>query len=188
MTFHVPEYYRQRDGQYATTADDGNNGTFVLDKPAPSKGKIHCVASDGGGWERVTVSVGKGRQPSWELMEHIKAQFWDEEDAVYMVHLPKSLKSNKHPHKLTLWRPACEQMPLPDASLLTGRPGDVLHSFTCQMLRQGPTGKSFLVKFDDGTEVWLPLSQVKVGDVFDEDMVEVQIPAWLCQDKGLLAA
>ena len=56
MTFLVPEKYRVKTGPVASTAQDGNNGAFVI-KSIKLKTPLYCIASDGFGWEHVSVSV-----------------------------------------------------------------------------------------------------------------------------------
>jgi hypothetical protein len=63
--------YRQRDRRvlemYGSFGDEGN-GVFNL--PCPRTGVfLHCVASNGGGWDHVSVSL-PNRCPNWIEMEH----------------------------------------------------------------------------------------------------------------------
>lgn len=129
MSFHVPELsritslYAKVNGwpeQIATNAGDGNNGLFVM--PAPLIGrkiakprkrtKLVCIASDGLGWEHVSVRVllvgnprRNGRCPVHEELCFVKNLFWDEEDCVVHYYPPASEYVNCHPDVLHLWRP-----------------------------------------------------------------------------------
>jgi hypothetical protein len=109
MTFHVPETCRKRlpptERLYSTSAD-GNNGAFDL-----GMGML-AIASDGGGWEHVSVSF-SNRTPTWKEMAQVKSIFWDAEDCVVQYHPPKSRYVNFHPHCLHLWRPTAIEMPQP---------------------------------------------------------------------------
>jgi len=85
LSFHTPEKYRyQIPGR---PAGDATNGAFWI--------KLKCgqhafvIASDGLGWEHVSVSR-KDRPPSWDEMCQIKALFWDDEDCVLQYHPPRS--------------------------------------------------------------------------------------------------
>jgi len=83
--------------------------------------EICCIASDGGGWQHVSVSFGQRstRCPSWEVMCAIKDLFWEPEDAVIQIHPPKSDYVNYHPGCLHLWR--CtdgREQPLPPSILV----------------------------------------------------------------------
>jgi hypothetical protein len=74
--FKIPNEYRIRDGVLGSTDESGNNGTFTI----PFESFIlHVIASDGQGWEHVSVSLSH-RTPNWREMCFIKDLFWDEED------------------------------------------------------------------------------------------------------------
>ena len=111
MSFHVPENFRLREGPMATTLLDGNNGVFML------RPHLAAIASDGLGWEHVSVSR-QERCPTWEEMCKVKALFWDEEDCVVQYHPPKSEYVNRHPYCLHLWRPTLERLPRPNPKLV----------------------------------------------------------------------
>lgn len=77
---------------------------------------LQCLASDGFGWEHVSVSViyishqGHSRQeqrcPTWQEMCYVKELFWDDpEDVVIQYHPPKSEYVSQHKFCLHLWRP-----------------------------------------------------------------------------------
>jgi hypothetical protein len=111
MTFYVPNRYRVTTGPYATDESSGNNGAFLI-KIATSAEAIRCVASDGEGWEHVSVSFPR-RTPTWEEMAFIKALFWEPEDCVVQYHPPESDYINCHPRVLRLWRPVDKEIPRP---------------------------------------------------------------------------
>lgn len=109
--FHVPDNRRICAGPLRSTSADGNNGAFVvarLIKVGPIAKRLvrfTCIASDGEGWEHVSVSR-PDRCPTWEEMSRIKSKFWDPEDAVIQIHPPESTYVNNHPYCLHLWRKA----------------------------------------------------------------------------------
>lgn len=110
--FHVPEELRIRD--HPTLGSDtsyGNNGAFRI----LYHGKVlQCIASDGEGWEHVSVTIaGSRRTPSWNEMSYIKNLFWDKEDCVIQYHPPESEYVNNHPGCLHLWRPINVKIPNP---------------------------------------------------------------------------
>lgn len=116
MTFHVPNMMRIRDGQLGSTNAIGNNGAFLV----KLKNGQHfiVIASDGMGWEHVSVSR-KDRCPTWEEMCQIKAIFWDDEDCAVQYHPPKSEYVNNHPYCLHLWRPTgSQQIPMPPSYMV----------------------------------------------------------------------
>lgn len=116
MAFHVPEQYRVQQGQLASSRLDGNNGAFVI-RSQKLKYPLSVIASDGLGWDHVSVST-PVRCPTWQEMCFIKDLFWDEEDAIVQFHPPKSLYVNNHPFCLHLWRNQFNPVVLPDPILV----------------------------------------------------------------------
>lgn len=117
MTFKVPEKFRLTTGPMRSDKTYGNNGMFLV-RTLKFKREFKVVASDGAGWEHVSVSL-HDRTPTWEEMNFIKGLFWDEEDLVMQLHPPKSDYINNHKYCLHLWRPINQAIPTPD-SLLVG--------------------------------------------------------------------
>ena len=75
---------------------------------------FRCHASDGGGWEHVSVVPLSGKGiPTWEVMCAIKEMFFKDEEAVMQIHPKKSEYVNVHKNCLHLWRPTDAEMPLP---------------------------------------------------------------------------
>ena len=119
----VPEKYRFTDenNDFGTTEFDGNNGLFLIKIGSDI---FQCIASDGMGWEHVSVTKRtKNRNvyslPSWEEMCFIKDLFWSDEDTVIQYHPKKSEYVNNHPYVLHLWKPTNIELPIPN-SLLVG--------------------------------------------------------------------
>lgn len=106
--FKVPEYARVVRGPMKSTKEMGNNGAFVI-RSCDKGWFLAIIASDGMGWEHVSVhaenGMGKQRTPSWTEMCQVKDLFWDEEDVVVQFHPKKSEYVNCHPNTLHLWRP-----------------------------------------------------------------------------------
>ena len=75
------------------------------------------IASDGAGWEHVSVSL-KNRTPNWAEMCFIKDLFWNEEDCVVQFHPPKSEYVDNHPNCLHLWKPIGKQIKTPPSILV----------------------------------------------------------------------
>ena len=148
MAFRVPERYRltpqimAKSGMPMTLASieqDGNNGVFMFNTPLPGRVRYArkriqaiCIASDGFGWEHVSVRLSMtsnsrfSRLPTWEEMCYVKGMFWDAEDAVVQIHPPESSYVNCHPSVLHLWRPIGVVLPLPDPMMVgpITNPGD----------------------------------------------------------------
>lgn len=108
------EPYRIRVGMMATAT--GHNGAFRI-KRIGAGGYLQVIASNGEGWEHVSVSM-SDELPSWSDMCHIKDLFWNEGDAVMQLHPPKSEYVNNHPYCLHLWRPTEGEIPLPPSILV----------------------------------------------------------------------
>ena len=111
---HVPEKYRVTKGRFGSDISYGNNGFFEV--PFTNRDAF-VVASDGEGWEHVSVSF-TSRTPTWSEMCKIKDLFWDEGDVVIQYHPAKNQYVNNHPHCLHLWRPVHEQIPTPPRILV----------------------------------------------------------------------
>lgn len=82
-----------------------NNGVFKVFVNGRS---LFCVASDGGGWEHVSVSPCNRKRntyPTWEEMSAIKDIFFNPDECVIEYHPPKSEYVNNYPYCLHLWRP-----------------------------------------------------------------------------------
>lgn len=115
--FRVPEKYRVLGGPFGTTAADGNNGVFYVPMPhgvVASSAIFAIIASDGEGWEHVSVHVeGLLRAPLWHEMCLVKSLFWCARDCVMQLHPPESDYVNVHPHTLHLWRPNAPDVKIP---------------------------------------------------------------------------
>ncbi|RQP58000.1 hypothetical protein DF159_20875 [Burkholderia ubonensis] len=100
----------------ATSAGMGNNGVFIFQL---LRNELRAIASDGAGWEHVSVSL-IDRCPTWDEMCVVKAIFWDAEDCVVQYHPPQSDYVNCHPYCLHLWRPVGASVPRPPKFLVGG--------------------------------------------------------------------
>lgn len=125
MSFRVPNDNRLRTGALASTEADGNNGAFFIPFRRGRRGVgkhgrpagLWIIASDGHGWEHVSVSA-PNRCPSWAEMCRVKSIFWEPEDVVVQYHPPASQYVNNHPHTLHLWRPIHSTIPVPPPILV----------------------------------------------------------------------
>lgn len=110
MTFHVPNKFRVKTGQMGSDETFGNNGAFEV--TLRHNQKVFVIASDGAGWEHVSVSR-KDRCPTWDEMCQVKALFWDDDDCVVQYHPARSEYVDNHKTCLHLWRPVGVQIPIP---------------------------------------------------------------------------
>lgn len=113
MAFHVPNEFRCRSkaiyGNYASDGSIGNNGCFSL---RIDEKEFHVIASDGRGWEHVSVSL-ENRIPTWTEMCKIKNIFWDKDDCVIQYHPAEKDYVNIASNCLHLWRPIEITIPTP---------------------------------------------------------------------------
>lgn len=121
--FKVPERLRIKYGELASDESYKNNGAFLLQIDLFTVAL--CIASDGEGWEHVSVSLCKRKSlesikrcPFWHEMNTVKDVFWSEDDVVIQLHPPKSNYINNHPYCLHLWRPTGQNIPIPHYSLV----------------------------------------------------------------------
>lgn len=112
--WHYLNKFRVRNGQFGSDPSDGWNGFFCL---IINGLKVKVIASDGGGWQHVSVSIHDSTfTPSWAVMCIVKDLFWNDEDAVVQFHPSKSEYVSYHDGCLHLWR--CtdgREMPRPPA-------------------------------------------------------------------------
>lgn len=111
MTFRVPNAYRIRRGPMASDEGNGNNGAFFI-PGRPGRPPFTVVASDGEGWEHVSVSL-PDRSPTFEEMCFIKDRFWSADACVMQLHPPRAEWVNNHSRCLHLWRPVGQVIPAP---------------------------------------------------------------------------
>jgi hypothetical protein len=106
----APERFRVTSGMYGTTPEAGNNGLFMV-KLARNQ-TLRVICSDKLGWEHVSVSR-QDRCPLWDEMCAVKELFWDHEDTVMQLHVPRSSWISNHPNCLHMWRPLDLEIPRP---------------------------------------------------------------------------
>lgn len=108
------EKYRIRDGQLASSRFDGNCGAFRIPFHGVTFG---IIASDGLGWDHVSVSL-PDRCPTWDEMCHVKDLFFSPDECAVQYHPPRAVYRNHHQFCLHLWRPQDGSMPLPNPILV----------------------------------------------------------------------
>lgn len=113
MTFKTPEKFRV----YVSGLAAGNDTNGVFFCKLRHNQEVRVIASDGAGWEHVSVSR-RDRCPTWDEMCQVKDLFWDEDDCVVQYHPPKEDWVNNHPNCLHLWRPVGVELPRPHALLV----------------------------------------------------------------------
>lgn len=121
MTFHVPEKYRVE--PKGMPKGDAHNGYFVI--PLKHQQRLTIIASNGMGWEHVSVSR-RDRCPTWAEMCQIKDMFWDDTDCVVQYHPPHSEYVNNHPNCLHLWRQVGVEFAMPPSFMVGDKDRGVL--------------------------------------------------------------
>lgn len=102
-------------GSLDSTDADGMNGAFVLIRAGKM---LMCISSDEGGWEHVSVTDQTTRKaqkvcPTWNDMDFVKRAFWDDDETVMQLHVPRVSWINEHEGCLHLWKPVGREIPLP---------------------------------------------------------------------------
>ena len=126
MVFKVPESNRVAVPKSHPAYDtaNGNNGYFNLvyvDKKTQRKTKLFVVASDGLGWNHVSVSIvikKIKRCPTWEMMCFVKSIFWSPEDTVIQYHPPEKDYVSFHDYCLHMWESQNQTIPAPDSLMV----------------------------------------------------------------------
>lgn len=111
--FKVPERFRVQVPGYPP--GDDQNGCFVIQ--LKHQQKLRIIASNGFGWEHVSVSR-SDRIPTWDEMCQVKDLFWGPEDCVIQYHPPASEYVNNHERCLHLWRPIDQAVPMPPSIMV----------------------------------------------------------------------
>lgn len=99
-----------------TDSTYGPNGAFLLLHPASIYPMLFVIASDGMGWDHVSVTCKDARRcPTWEEMCWVKDLFWDKDEVVIQYHPAEKDYINNHPYCLHLFKPqGVFPVPLPE--------------------------------------------------------------------------
>lgn len=112
---HDAEKFRLTNaGAWSSRAADGNNGGFSI--PC-GEATLRVIASDGMGWDHVSVSL-HDRCPTWAEMDFVKRMFWQDNETVMQLHVPRHMHVNCHPHCLHLWKPQGKRILLPPPEMV----------------------------------------------------------------------
>lgn len=122
--------FRVRIGALGSDDSYGLNGAFMIPflgsrlpgMTAPvlrvisSSGKEwHDMGLDPPVWEHVSVSL-QARCPTWEEMDFVKQLFWNDDELVLQLHVPREKHINRNNFCLHLWKPVGVEIPLPPPS------------------------------------------------------------------------
>jgi hypothetical protein len=105
-----------------------SDGIFLIDHFKIIGYKLFVIASNGFGWEHVSISIRDyrskkaikpvARTPNWSEMCFIKQLFWHDDESVMQLHPPKSEWINNHNYCLHLWKPIGIEIPLPPSIMV----------------------------------------------------------------------
>ena len=113
---------------------DETAGMFMVPSPVDG-GLLAVVASNGDGWDHVSVSR-PNRCPNWPEMEHIAALFFADDETAMQLHVPASDHVNNHPYCLHWWRPHSVPIPRPNALMVGVKDAGLLSTETAAILRR----------------------------------------------------
>jgi len=91
-------------------------GAFVMLSPI-DKRQLRIIASNGDGWDHVSVSL-INRCPRWAEMEMVKRAFFLPGEVAMQLHVAEADHISVHPYCLHLWRPHIGAIPLPPAAMV----------------------------------------------------------------------
>lgn len=109
----TPEIEEARDPAYSSKLHGFKGVFFFKHKGATLK----VIASDGEGWDHISVSLGH-RCPSWSEMCIIKDIFFNPDEVVIQYHPAKAEYINCHPHCLHMWKPQGVDLLVPPGILV----------------------------------------------------------------------
>jgi len=96
----------------------GDKSAGVFNVPILSDGHfVRVIASSGGGWDHVSVSL-PDRCPNWEEMSIVKRAFFLKDEWAIEYHPPEAKNISVHDYCLHLWRPILDALPIPPPSMV----------------------------------------------------------------------
>jgi hypothetical protein len=95
---------------------DGAGGYYMVASCVNGE-MLGVIASDGLGWDHVSVS-GRDRIPSWTEMEQVKRLFFRDNETAFQLHVPPVDHISCCEFCLHLWRPQRGAIPRPPAILV----------------------------------------------------------------------
>lgn len=110
--------YRQPDPNTGIVYSQDIDGFYVIRRGAVV---LRVIASDGLGWDHVSVSLAH-RCPTWEEMEFVRGLFFRDDETVMQLSVPATDHISLHPNCLHWWRPQTETIPRPPNALVGAGP------------------------------------------------------------------
>jgi hypothetical protein len=117
----APEVLRAMGVTDKDKLDPKRNGLFLLEfgnsNTLRGISSLKVIASVGGGWDHVSVSL-EYRCPTWAEMQFIAELFFKPDECAMQLHVPAKDHINQHPFVLHWWRPRLKLIPLPPKSFV----------------------------------------------------------------------
>jgi hypothetical protein len=101
----------------AFSTEMGNDGGVWTMWSSETNRALKVVASIGGRWEHVSVSL-PDRCPTWGEMEQVKRAFFNDNETAMQLHVPPADHISYHPYCLHLWRPLDKHIPRPPKEMI----------------------------------------------------------------------
>jgi hypothetical protein len=108
---HLLDKYRMHQAEIAYYGERGDAGNGIFVVPGLGVG-LHVIASNGDGWDHVSVSL-PDRVPTYEEMVSVKNMFFKDDETAMQLHVPLAEHINFHPNCLHLWRCQTKDIPRP---------------------------------------------------------------------------
>lgn len=96
---------------------DATGGCFLLEYCGV---ELRIVASNGGGWDHLSVSTAD-RCPTWMEMEHVRKIFGKSYEIWVQFGVPSTEHINFHPYCLHWWRHHHREIRLPPSNMIGPR-------------------------------------------------------------------
>lgn len=106
----IIEKHRIQHGPFKSNALYLCNGMF-------ERHGLRVIASDGDGWDHVSVSK-QQRCPTWEEMETVREWFFEDDETIVQFSVPRSQHLNLHQFCLHMWRKQDQEYELPPSSMV----------------------------------------------------------------------
>jgi len=90
---------------------DAGNGVFRIPYRKTSI-RLNVIASNGDGWDHVSVSL-PDRCPTWDEMDFIYRAFFRDNETAMQLHVPQQDHISLHPYCLHLWRSQITKLHMP---------------------------------------------------------------------------
>jgi hypothetical protein len=96
---------------------DSDGGAFAVYSKTDPSTLLRIIASNGGGWDHVSVSTDH-RCPTWDEMSQVHRMFFLPTEVALQLHVPEDKHINLHNYTLHLWRNQRQAIELPPSAMV----------------------------------------------------------------------